>query len=75
MKMVVALIRPEQLPAVKRALFAAQLAEVQTRAATTISVIELYTAMGGGWVELADGLGSERRDAAAEAAETAGDEA
>jgi multidrug efflux system outer membrane protein len=52
----------------ERALFAARLAQVQTEAETTISVILLYKAMGGGWVDQADQMASEVRTAAAEAA-------
>ncbi len=51
----------------ERALFQARLAAVQTRAETTIAIIQLYKAMGGGWVEQADQAASEVRTAAAEA--------
>jgi multidrug efflux system outer membrane protein len=39
-----------------RALFDGQLAQVQTQAGTLVSLVDVYRAMGGGWVDQADRL-------------------
>lgn len=45
-----------------RALFDGQLSRVQTQATTLISLVDVYRAMGGGWIDEADRLANPRQD-------------
>jgi multidrug efflux system outer membrane protein len=48
----------------ERSLFSAQLSYVQTQTGVTLSAIDLYKAMGGGWVTEAEKLAEASRDSA-----------
>lgn len=46
-----------------RALFAGQLGHVQTRTGTLTSLVDIYRAMGGGWIDEADRLSGDAQEA------------